>query len=145
MAETKSGVQSESPPEAENNDELDEGLSPIRVAAVGSALGKDSGQFVVVYLTHIVFSHNLIVSCSGDDWFLYNTGSYLLRCWRNAVGKCFLLFRHDVDNVSWVDFRSLAPVCDMSCNETHTSYSSVSALVKFVQAIFQIQLETSSL
>ncbi len=55
MAETKSGVQSESPPEAENNDELDEGLSPIRVAAVGSALGKDSGQFVVVYLTHIVF------------------------------------------------------------------------------------------
>lgn len=36
MTETQSGMQS--PPEAENNGELDEGLSPIRVAAVGSAL-----------------------------------------------------------------------------------------------------------
>ena len=49
MAETKSNVPSQSPPEAENNDGLDEGLSPIRVAGVGSALGKDSEQSSVLW------------------------------------------------------------------------------------------------
>ena len=51
MVETKSGEPSQSPAETEYNDELDEGLSPIRVAAVGSALGKDSQQSSVLWRT----------------------------------------------------------------------------------------------